>query len=336
MDLSKAILVVLIGVLLAVSTTFVLPFLSFVLLSVILAYLLVPLQRRLERRIGRKAAATALVGASTIAVVLPVAYVVQSTATEALTLVDSIQAGEGTLADTEARVRALTGMEIDLVSILQSAVRDVEVDSVVGLFGAAAHIALGLGLTLFLLYYFLKDRRKFLDWLRETAPLAEDVQDNLYAEVDRIMAAVLVGHVLIALVQGVLAGIGLFVTDIPNATFWTVIMIVLSLLPIVGSFLVWGPAVIYLLVNDATVAAVALFVWGTVVVGISDDYLRPVVVDRYAQVSPAVILIGVLGGVYALGFMGIFFGPVIIGALRAALDVFREEYGERAEHGDGG
>ena len=326
MNLSKAVLLILIALLLALSAAFVLPFLAYFLLAIILAYLLVPLQRRFEGRLGPKVTAATLVAGTLVVVVLPIAYVVSVTASEAIELGEAIREGDVTLAETEAQLRELTGLDVDIVATLQGVVRDVEFDSLLGVFGAAAHHTLGLGLTLFLLYYFLKDRRHFLHWLRRTAPLADDVQDNLFEEVDRIMSAVLLGHVLVALVQGILAGVGIVVTGVPNAVFWTVLMVVLSLLPIVGSFLVWGPAALYLFLNDAPVAALALVIWGAVVVGVSDDYLRPIVVDRYAQVNPAVIVVGVLGGVYVLGFMGIFFGPVVIGALRATLDVYREEF----------
>lgn len=108
-------------------------------------------------------------------------------------------------------------------------------------------------------------------------------------------------------------------------------MIVLSLLPIVGSFLVWGPAVIYLLIQGEVVLGGLLFVWGVVVVGVSDDYLRPIIVDRYAKVNPSVIILGVLGGIFVFGVMGIFYGPLIIGLLRVTLEVFREELDENEE-----
>jgi len=142
------------------------------------------------------------------------------------------------------------------------------------------------------------------------------------------MWAVIAGHVFVAAIQGGVAGIGLFVTGIPNALFWTVVMMVLALLPVVGAPLVWGPAALYLLGQGDTAAAVGLAVYGTFVVGITDDYLRPVVVDRRANLNPAVILFGIVGGVYVMGAMGIFFGPVVLGALKATIDVFDERYDE--------
>jgi len=326
MALARSVLLLAVAVLLALSVAFVLPFLDFFLLAVLLAYLLVPVQKRLEERVRPQLAAAGIVAVASVVVVLPLLYVARRTASEAVSLVRAVREGTVTLARTEREIERLTGMEVDLLTVLQSTVRDVRIDSLVGVLGLITHVVIGVGLTLFLLYYFLKDREDFLQWLHRTVPLSDELQNRLYEEIDRITGAVLVGHVLVALVQGLLAGVGLAATGIPNATFWTVTMTVLSLLPVVGSFLVWGPATLYLFLNGQPVPAVGLFLWGVAVVGLSDDYLRPIVVDRYAHVNPSVIIIGVLGGIYVVGFMGIFFGPVVLGALRATLDVFHEEF----------
>jgi predicted PurR-regulated permease PerM len=326
MDSARGLLVVLIALLLLLSITFVLPFLQYFLLAFLLAYLLVPVQRRLETRMRPAFAATIVVAGATVAFVLPTVLILREATIEAVRLVRAIRQGDVELGRVEAEIRDITGLEVDIVELLQSAVIDVQFDSVVSAFGTLTHTLIGIGLTVFLLYYFLKDRRAFGEWLYGTVPLSRGVQERLYADLDQIMQAVLVGHVFVAVVQGLLAGFGLVATGIPDATLWTVVMIVLSLLPVVGSFLVWGPAAVFLFLTGDLTLAVALFLWGTIVVGVSDDYLRPIVVDRYAQVSPAVIIIGVLGGIYALGVMGIFFGPVVIGMLRSTLDLYRERF----------
>lgn len=327
MSLPRNILLLVIGVLLLLSISFVLPFLDFFLLAVLLTYLLLPVQKRLEDRIRADLASAGIVAAASVVVILPLVFVVSTTISEAIAIVEAIRAGEVTLGETEAQMQQLTGVEVDLANVLQSAASGIQVDNLVSVFGVVTHVLIGIGLTIFLLYFFLKDRQAFMQWLYRTVPLPDDVQDRIYDRLNKIMGAVILGHVLVALVQGLLAGIGLAATGVPNATFWTVIMAVLSLLPVVGSFLVWGPAVLYLFFNGQTVLAVGLFLWGTIVVGVSDDYLRPIVVDRYAKMNPSVIIIGVLGGIYVMGVMGIFFGPIVIGMLRATLDVFREEFG---------
>jgi len=315
--------------LLVLSALFVLPFLEFFLLAVLLAFILRPVHVRIQSRTGPRVAAALVVTATTVAVIIPLAVVVRSTLSEAASLVAEVREGGTTLAELEGRILALTGMEVDLASALQSVLRQIgtgAVNNVIGVFGTVTHLLIGIGLTLFLLYYFLKDFEDFRRWLRATMPLPDRVQDELYGEIIDITWAVLAGHVLVAVIQGLVAGVGLVAVGVPNAVFWTVVMIVLAVLPVIGSFLVWGPAAAWLFLQNEPVLAALLFVYGTVIVGLSDDYLRPVIVDRYARLNPSVIIIGILGGIYVMGFMGIFFGPILIGALRATLDVYRKEY----------
>jgi predicted PurR-regulated permease PerM len=325
MDAARWLLLSLIAILLLLSVAFVMPFLQYFLLALLLTYLLVPVQRRLETRMRPALSAALVVAATAIAFILPLLLVAQAAVMEAISLIRAIREGDVELSVFEQTIRQRTGIEVDIVEVLQSAATDVQFDSLVSVFGTITHTLIGLGLTLFLLYYFLKDRAQFMHWLYRTVPLSEDVQRRIYDEYNHIMGAVLVGHVFVALIQGVLAGLGLVATGIPDATLWTLVMIVLSLLPVVGSFLVWGPATAYLYLTGDVGLAVGLFLWGAIVVGVSDDYLRPIVVDRYANVSPSVIIIGVLGGVYVIGVMGIFFGPVVIGMLRSTVDLYREE-----------
>ncbi|MFW5919396.1 MAG: AI-2E family transporter, partial [Halanaeroarchaeum sp.] len=145
---------------------------------------------------------------------------------------------------------------------------------------------------------------------------------------DDVMWGVIFGHVAVGIVQGIVAGVGFFVTGVPNAVFWTAVMVVLAMVPLVGTIPVWGGAVVYLYLTNEPGFAIGLFIYSVVVVGLTDDYLRPFAVDRYAKLNPAVILLGILGGAYAFGVMGLFFGPVILGALKASLRVLSDDYAQ--------
>jgi len=331
MNETRVALLGLVAALLVVSALLVLPFLEFVLLAVLLAYPLRPLQSRLETYVdARLAAGTLVVGASLI-LVLPMVVVLRSMVDQATDVLDRFRSGEFSLNAAEAEINEVTGLDVDLTGSLRDAAQNTELgtfDSVLSLFGTVTRVFIGLALTVFLLYYFLKDGEKFGNWLRLTVPLPGDILDDLKREFDDVMKAVLISHVFIAIVQGLVAGLGLLVLGIPNAAFWTAVMIILAVLPIIGSFLVWGPAVLYLFGNGQSLAAVGLFVYGTIVVGLTDDFLRPLVIEHYTEsrLNPAVIILGVLGGVYLFGFIGIFFGPVLIGLLRAVLDVYRREF----------
>jgi len=328
MDRPRVVLAAVVVLLFGIVVTFVLPFLNYFLLAVLLAYVLWPVQDRLAAYLGGRIAAGVIVLVSTITIVVPTIYLVRMAFGQAQNLVESIRAGRVGFDAMEATLADAFGLQVDIGEAVNAAVNGIGLatfDDVLSIVGTAAHVLLGVGLTIFLLYYFLKDGDRLLDWMEHRMPLRAHVRTELFAEIRRITRAVLMGHVLVALVQGLIAGAGLALFGVPNAAFWTVVMVVLAVLPIIGSFLVWGPAVGWLALTGRPVAAVALLVYGTIVVGVSDDYLRPIVVDRYAHVNPASIMIGVVGGLYVIGFMGIFFGPVVVGALKVAVDIYDAE-----------
>jgi predicted PurR-regulated permease PerM len=336
MDRSRAVILGLAGVLLVLAVLLVLPFLEFFLLAILLAYPLRPLQVRLEAYVDQRVAAMTLVlGTSTI-VLLPALLVLRVVVIEVSSFVEQLRSGAVTFTVLEAQIHDLTGLEVDIQEQLLLLAQGAEigtVDGVIGLFGTLARLLIGIALTLFLLYYFLKDADRFNRWLRTTAPVPGHVFDALREELDDVVWAVLVSHVLIAVIQGLVAGVGLIALGIPNAIFWTVMMVILAVLPIIGSFLVWGPASIYLFTIGQPAAAVTLFIYGAIVVSFCDDFLRPLIIEQRTEtrLNPGAIILGVVGGVYLIGFIGIFFGPVLIGALRAVLDVYREEFVEDAD-----
>jgi Predicted permease len=334
MDQTRLVILGLAGGLLGLAVLLVLPFIEFFLLAVLLAYPLRTLQRRFEDTFGPRLTAGSLVLAATTAIILPVLWLLRIVVEEVTTFLEDARSGDIDFTDLENRIADVTGEEVDIVEWMQRLPQETNigtVDGVFGIFQTVTNLLIGLGLTVFLLYYFLRDADRLNRWLRTTVPLPDRIYDNLRTEVDDVIWAVIASHVLIAVAQGLVAGLGLIVAGIPNPVFWTIVMIFLAVLPIIGSFLVWGPAALYLFSVGRPLAGSALLVYGAIVVSFSDDFLRPITIDRYTttRLNPSAIIVGILGGVYLLGFIGIFFGPVIIGSLRAVLDIYRREYVEQ-------
>lgn len=329
MNVRQGFLVTLIGLLLVLSAALVEPFLQYLLLALLLAFVLYPLQRRLEPRIGSRLSAAVLIVGALIAFIIPFIIVGATVAGDAMQLAEQAGSGGFELSQVESAIQQYTGQQVDLASQLSSyaeSFAQAVAESAPGVFGTLSHVFIGIGLAVFLLYFLLKDGDKLAAWLRAIVPLPRQVQDDLYGSLNEIAWAVLLGHVLVAAIQGSIAGIGLFVVGIPNAVLWTFIMIVLALIPIIGAFLVWGPAAAYLAITGQPIAGAALAIYGAVIVNATDNFLRPIVVDRHAKLNPSIIIVGVIGGVYLVGFMGLFVGPIIVGALKAVLEVFDEYY----------
>lgn len=319
------------AVLTALAVEMVLPFLTYVLIAVLLAFVLRPLHLKLAPRVGPAISAALLIVGALVALIIPFLIMIAAVAGDAIRLAEQIQGSDVGLGTVESAIQEYTGREIDIAKRASGSVQGLG-EQLAGqapeAFGIVTHAFVGIGLALFLLFFLLKDGDKLLGWIRTITPLPEGVQDDLYESVGDITWAVLLGHVVVAAVQGAVAGIALFVVGIPNALFWTFLMMLLALIPAIGTPLVWGPAAVYLVWSGQTLAGAALFVYGAVVVNLTDEFLRPIVVDRRAKINPSIIIVGVIGGMYLMGFIGLFYGPIILGALKVTLEVIEEHYPE--------
>ena len=321
------------GVLLAVFAVLVAlilrPFKTYLLAVLLLAVVLAPLQERLAPRIGARLSAVVLVGVAVVGTAAPIAVLVGTLPADATSLSETAQR-LFTRRRIERRLEGLLGVDVPVESILSGAPQQIAsllVGDVSTIVSGATHAFLGIVLLLFLLYYLLKDGEKLVAWLGEATPLADDVQRELFEEAHETTWAVLKGHVLVAFVQGIVAGVGLFIVGIPHVVFWTAVMMVAELFPVVGVAAVLGPAVLFLALTDRLLEAGFLLVYGLTAVAAVDDYLRAMVVDRGSTLHSATVLVGVFGGVYVFGVMGLFYGPIVVGLFKQLVTLFGEHYG---------
>lgn len=308
-----------------------LPFVEYIIASALLGYVLYPFKQRLEPYVGNRIASFIPIVFAFLLLVVPITFasvVVVQDAVEVTRNIDETTLDFTTIEDT---IREYTGETVDISEYVTSAGQRFAralVGSLSQVFGLVSRVLLGTTLFVFLLYYVLKDGEGFVDWSKAASPLPPDITDRLYDRLGEMTQAVVYGHLLVALVQAVLTGAGLVAVGVPNPLFWTFIMVFLGILPIVGVFLVWGPASVYLAATGEVGAGVALAVYGVSIVGLSDNYLRSYLVDRDTGLNPGVVLVGVLGGVYAMGIIGLFVGPVILGAFSATVAVYKNNYAE--------
>ncbi|SDR00265.1 AI-2E family transporter [Halopelagius longus] len=309
------------------------PFLSYLLGVILLAFVLYPLQRRLEPRLGDQLSAFALVAGALSATALSVAVMVMAVPTDPSRVTQTIE-NELARGQFQRQLESALGVELPLQSFLANAPRRVAqllVGDISNIVSATTDVFIGLLLLVFSLYYLLKDGDRLVAWIKRMLPLEAEITEELTDEAYVTTWAVLKGHVLVAVVQGIVAGAGLFVVGISNVLFWTAVMMFLALLPIVGVAAVLGPAALYLFLDGRLLAAGFLVAYGLTAVALVDDYLRAYVVDRGSSLHSAVILVGVFGGVYAFGVMGLFYGPIVIGLFKRLVQLFNEHYVETAE-----
>lgn len=205
-----------------------------------------------------------------------------------------------------------------------------------------AHFFLSLFVFLYALFFFLQDGPAVLVQLMRYTALPREAQDRLIEKTVSVSRATIKGTLVIGLVQGFLGGIGLAVAGVPGAAFWGAVMAVASVIPGIGTALVWIPAVVYLVVTGATVSGVGLAIWSAVVVGTVDNVLRPKLVGGDTQMPDLLILISTFGGLTMFGAAGLVIGPVIAALFVAMWEIFLETFRDvyagasPAESGDTG
>ncbi|HUR24482.1 MAG TPA: AI-2E family transporter [Candidatus Thermoplasmatota archaeon] len=192
---------------------------------------------------------------------------------------------------------------------------------------AAPTFFIGIAIILFVVYYALTDGDTFVAYLRRAVPIPGRQVDFLLSEARVGLRAVFFGQILMSVLQGIVCGIGWWIAGLPSPILWGAVMAIFALLPVVGTFMVWVPGSLYLLVQGHLVGGVFLLLWGTIVVLIIlDTFLRPKIIGYGADIHPMLVLVGVLGGAAAFGFIGLFLGPLIVGILIAVLKVYEADY----------
>jgi predicted PurR-regulated permease PerM len=176
------------------------------------------------------------------------------------------------------------------------------------------------------IYYFLADGPTMIHKLMQLLPLENEYEHQLIDEFARVSRAVVLASLLSAAAQGVLAGIGYYFAGLGAVFFLTLLTMLLALVPFVGAAAVWLPASLWLYFGEGRLgAAIALAIYGVVVISMADNIIKPMVLHGRSSIHPLLALLSVLGGVQALGPIGIFVGPMVVAFLYALLNMFNRE-----------
>jgi len=178
---------------------------------------------------------------------------------------------------------------------------------------------------IFIFFYGLRDGEALVEYLKSISPLSSSLDKEAIQKFKDITNSVLYGHVLVGVIQGLLTGIGLFVFGIPQPLFFTIVAIFLSVIPVVGAWLVWIPASIYLLISGKTIFGIIFLIYGSVVISWIDNVLRSYIVARRTNMSSAIIFIGMIGGMIVFGILGLILGPLILAYLLIILEIYRRK-----------
>jgi predicted PurR-regulated permease PerM len=192
-----------------------------------------------------------------------------------------------------------------------------------GFLGGLVGVIVQMFFVIFTMYYFFKDGDNIFRNVRDSLPLEREQAESVMARTREVIDASVYGVITIGIIQGTLGGLAFWVLGLPSAIVWGVVMTLLSMVPMLGAFLVWVPAAIYLALTGHYVKAILLALWGTLVIGMIDNFLRPTLVGGRTRLHELLIFFSVLGGLKVFGVLGVVLGPVVLAVTLALIDVYK-------------
>ena len=175
----------------------------------------------------------------------------------------------------------------------------------------AINIFIQFTLMMYILFFFIRDGRGIIEAIKSALPIGDEIEEQIFRRFAQVSRATLKGTVVVAIIQGTLGGITFALLGIPAATLWGVLMILLSLLPVGGSAIIWGPTAVILFAQGHIGKAIILLIVGSLFIGLIDNILRPRLVSRETQMPDYLVLLATLGGIAIFGLTGFIIGPVI-------------------------
>jgi hypothetical protein len=162
--------------------------------------------------------------------------------------------------------------------------------------------------------------------LHDVLPLEWEQSQAIFVRTHEVISASVQGVVVIAAIQGILGGLAFWALGLPSPLMWGAVMVVLSMIPVVGSTIVWVPTALYLALTGHWIKATLLVAWGAGVIGMLDNILRPRLVGGRTRLHELIVFFSVLGGLQVFGILGLVVGPVVVAITLALLDVFRRAH----------
>jgi predicted PurR-regulated permease PerM len=322
------------------------PFIEVVLWAVVLVIVFFPVHRRIQARVGSPGWSALLSCLLVIFVILvPLTLLMLAVVNELSNFAQMLQPksdGSGGAAGAAAglldpnspylgpAVRWL-GQYVDLnrlgsqefIAERLKGVSGVIASRTLGLVGGAVGFIVEVFFVIFTMYYLFRDGERMRAAAYDMMPLSGPQAREILDRTGEVIGASVYGVLVIAVIQGVLGGLAFWVLGLPSPLLWSVVMIFLSMIPMLGAFIVWVPAAIYLALTGDWGKAIMLAVWGALVIGSVDNFLRPKLVGERTRLHELLIFFSVLGGLQVFGILGIVLGPVIVAITIALLDILR-------------
>ena len=313
--------------------------------AALLAFSFYPLYRHLRRMLGGRdgLAATVMTTAVVMLVIVPTFYLLALITRESVSLYEDVRAfvSSGRTHEVMEQLKAsrlglfwneigpsLGELKIDLPDLALRGSQLISGFLVAQAPAAAAnvfHFVVNFFFAIFAMFFFFRDGERMIDALRDLVPMESRNKKAVIDRFSETLAAVVLGSVVTGLAQGVLGGIAYWFLGVPFAVLLSGATAFLSLVPF-GGPLVWVGVSIYFVIDGEYWRAAIMAAWGIFVIGTADNFIRPLIIGGRTEIPTVLLFFGILGGLQAYGFIGMFLGPAVIAILVAFARIFREQY----------
>ncbi len=317
------------------------PFLTAVLVAAVLATIFFPQYQLFLRLLGghRGWSAAGVLLLVAFLVILPVVVMTLLVVGEATSALASFSASNHSLGEVAGGIESwLLGLPVVGEYFLT---QDIQIEDMLGnvaggsgailsfletIYGGAASFIFWVFSLFFTLFYFLVDGERAVRFLKRVSPLPDNEDEELMKDFVSMSRAVIRGSLVVALVQGVLGGIGFAVAGLSSPAIWGAVMGVFSLIPFIGTGIIWFPAALWLLFSGDVWQGAFLLIFGASIISTVDNILRPRLVGRDTQIHPLMVFFSTIGGISLFGISGFLIGPIIVSFFLALVRIYGREF----------
>ena len=314
------------------------PFITVLEWAAVLVIIFYPVHKRLTQKIKHRSLSALLSSLLVIVIiVLPVIFLTVSLANELSGAARNVPEHAARLMNPEAAITGKVSQWIhdhlgedwarsrDFVAEQLKTAGTALLGQTVGLVSNAIGAIVKAFFVIITMYYLFRDGDRIVLALPGVLPLSRNQSEAIIARISKVVSASVYGVVTIAVLQGLLGGLAFWALGVPSPVLWATVLALVCMIPISGSFMVWLPIAIYLVLTGHWTKAILLTIWGTLVISTIDNFLRPKLISNQTKLHELFVLFSVLGGLSVFGLLGIVLGPVVLAITLGLLETFKHE-----------
>lgn len=313
------------------------PFLRAIAWAVVLSILFYPLYVYLSGRIRWRSIASVVTLIVILVVILgPVSYLSVLLVGELQHFAGYIEQGELTTIENILeqpkvkwvldKLRPMFGEDVDFGQILVDGIQNIGRNLLEKITTGAKNVFAAMINFIFMslsIFFLLRDGPRFLARFRDYMPFSEEQKDRLEMQTKDMVVSTIYGGVVVALVQGIIGGVAFFLVGIPAPVIWGTAISIMSFIPMLGTFSIWFPGVIYLVLQEMYANGFILFLIGAFGISMVDNILKPIIIGGRTKMPTLIIFFSVLGGIKLFGLIGLILGPLVVALFISVLEIFR-------------